>query len=54
MNAMMPWKRALHRKSLWFSLLVMVVLGSLAVLAPWIAPHDPYRQAIAQHGLPPS
>jgi ABC-type dipeptide/oligopeptide/nickel transport system permease subunit len=48
-----PWKRALRSKAVWFSLLVMLTLGLVAVLAPWIAPHDPYRQEIAQHGLPP-
>ena len=35
------WKRARRRKAVWFSLFVMLVLGLVAVLAPWIAPHDP-------------
>jgi ABC-type dipeptide/oligopeptide/nickel transport system permease subunit len=54
MNALLPWKRTLRSRAVWFSLLVMVALGSVAALAPWIAPHDPYREEIAQHGLPPS
>jgi ABC-type dipeptide/oligopeptide/nickel transport system permease subunit len=54
MNALLPWKRILRRKAVWFSLLVMIFLGAVAVLAPWISPHDPYREEIAQHGLPPS
>ena len=48
-----PWKRALHSKAVWFSLVVMLVFGLLAVLAPWIAPHDPYRWGIGQANLPP-
>jgi ABC-type dipeptide/oligopeptide/nickel transport system permease subunit len=50
-----PWKRALHRKTIWFSLLVMLALGLVAVLAPRIAPHDPYRWSItaAHSNLPP-
>jgi ABC-type dipeptide/oligopeptide/nickel transport system permease subunit len=54
MNALLPWKRILRRKAVWFSLLVMAVLGAVSVLAPWVSPHDPYREEIAQHGLPPS
>jgi ABC-type dipeptide/oligopeptide/nickel transport system permease subunit len=54
MNVLLPWKRILRRKAVWFSLLVMAVLGAVSVLAPWVSPHDPYREEIAQHGLPPS
>ena len=48
-----PWQRALHSKAVWFSLLVLLTFGLVAVLAPWIAPHDPYRWGPTQRGLPP-
>lgn len=48
-----PWKRAFRKKVVWFSLLVILALGMVAALAPWIAPHDPYRQEITQASLPP-
>lgn len=46
-------KRAWRRKTVWFSLLVMLALGLVAVLAPWIAPHDPYDWDVTQRILPP-
>jgi peptide/nickel transport system permease protein len=48
-----PWKQALHKKTVWFSLLVMLTLGLVAALAPLIAPHDPYKQSVTQSSLPP-
>jgi len=48
------WKRARRRKAVWFSLFVMLVLGLVAVLAPWIAPHDPYQWRVTEGSLPPS
>jgi ABC-type dipeptide/oligopeptide/nickel transport system permease subunit len=48
-----PWKRALRSKSLWFSVVIMLALGSVAALAPRIAPHDPYEVGIRQTRLPP-
>ncbi len=50
-----PWKKALHTKTLWFSLLVMLALGVVAALAPKISPHDPYKLEITQSkfNLPP-
>lgn len=50
-----PWKRALHRKSVWFSLLVLFAFGLISILTPWIAPHDPYRESITAEDtfLPP-
>lgn len=47
------WKRAWHRKTVWFSLLVILTLWLVAVLAPWIAPHDPYKWSPTQSSLPP-
>ena len=46
------WKRALRSKSVWFSLLVLLSFILIALLAPWIAPHDPYRQSFTQGSLP--
>ena len=48
-----PWKRALHSKTVWFSLFVWLLFGLVAGLAPWIAPHDPYRWEVTQASLPP-
>lgn len=53
MIASFPWKRALRTRATWFSLFVMLSLGLTAVLAPWIAPHDPYEWGITQADLPP-
>jgi ABC-type dipeptide/oligopeptide/nickel transport system permease subunit len=54
MIKLFQWKRAWRRKTVWFSLLVMLTLGLVAVLAPWIAPHDPYRWEVTQGNLPPA
>jgi peptide/nickel transport system permease protein len=53
MRTFFPWKRALRRKTVWLSLLVMVGFGLVTALAPWIAPHDPYRWDLSQSNLPP-
>lgn len=53
MNAVFLWKKALRRKSVWFSLLVMLFFGLVALLAPWLSPHDPYRWDITQADRPP-
>lgn len=47
------WRRALRSRRVWFSLVTILVLGGLAVLAPWLAPHDPYRYEIGKVNLPP-
>ncbi len=51
-----PWKRALKRKSIWFSGIVLLAMGLIAALAPVIAPHDPYRWSLtaAHTNLPPA
>lgn len=54
MITIFPWKRAFTSKSFIFSLLVMIAMGSVALLAPWIAPHDPYRWGLSQSSLPPA
>jgi ABC-type dipeptide/oligopeptide/nickel transport system permease subunit len=48
-----PWKRALRSKTLWFSMLVMAGMGVIAVFAPTIAPHDPYKGSLTETRLPP-
>jgi len=54
MTALSPWQRALRRKSLRLSLLIIVLLGFIAALAPQLAPHDPYRWDIPRGSLPPA
>lgn len=46
-------KRALRSKAVWFSLLVMLAFSLVAVLTPWIAPHDPYKFGVTVGSLPP-
>jgi ABC-type dipeptide/oligopeptide/nickel transport system permease subunit len=53
MRSFLPWKRALRRKTVWISLLMMLGLGLVAMLAPWIAPQDPYHWDLSQSNLPP-
>lgn len=48
-----PRGRVLHNKAIWFSLIVMFAFVLVAVLAPWIAPHDPYKMGITNFSLPP-
>jgi ABC-type dipeptide/oligopeptide/nickel transport system permease subunit len=50
---MFPWKRALRSRSLWFSLVVMLTMGVVAIFAPRLAPHDPYQGSISNPRLPP-
>jgi len=49
-----PWRRALRTKTVWFSLVVMLVLGLVAILAPSLAPYDPYSWSAGPSSLPPS
>lgn len=48
-----PWKRALHSKTVWFSTLIIIGMSLIAILAPRIAPHDPYYNFLKQSRLPP-
>lgn len=52
--ALLPWKRALGSRRVWFSLLVILAFSVIAALAPWLAPHDPYRWSFTQNNLPPA
>ena len=54
MTFFFPWRRALRKKSFWFSLLVILGLGIVAVLAPQLAPYDPYEGSARQSSLPPA
>ncbi len=49
------WKKAFRRKSVWFSVATLLILGLAAVLAPVISPHDPYQWSLTdtQSNLPP-
>lgn len=51
--AFIPWRKALRSKVVWFSLIVMLAMALAAALAPWLAPHDPYRMHLSQSYLPP-
>jgi peptide/nickel transport system permease protein len=47
-------KRAVRKKTVWFSLSVILFFGLVALLAPWIAPHDPYKWELYEGYLPPA
>lgn len=47
------WKRAGRSKAVWFSGAVLLAFALMAALAPWLAPHDPYRINTADARLPP-
>ena len=53
MIKLFPWKRTLRNKTVWFSLIVILTFVLISILAPFIAPHDPYEQGIANFNLPP-
>jgi ABC-type dipeptide/oligopeptide/nickel transport system permease subunit len=53
MIKLFPWKRALRNKTVWFSLIVMLTFVLISILAPFIAPHNPYEVGIANFNLPP-
>jgi len=47
------WKQVLQKKTTWFSLIVIFTFGVIALLAPWIAPYDPYKMNLSDSNLPP-
>lgn len=53
MMTLFPWRQAWQRKTVRISLLLILAFGLVAVLAPWIAPHDPYKFSAAHANLPP-
>ena len=54
MRARFTRQRTWYRGTAWFSMLVMLAFGCAAVLAPWLAPHDPYHWDVSQANLPPA
>ena len=46
-------KLAHQNKTLYFSLGVIIMFGLVAVLAPWLAPRDPYQRGLKDFNLPP-
>jgi peptide/nickel transport system permease protein len=51
------WRRRLRklagRRGLQLGAAMLAVIGLLALLAPWLAPHDPYAQDVAHRLIPP-
>ena len=45
--------RALHHKTFVIGAALLLLIGLMAVLAPWLAPHDPYAQDLANRSVPP-
>lgn len=48
------WLAFSHNKLAWVGLALLGLIISVAVLAPWLAPHDPLEQNIAMRLEPPS
>lgn len=46
-------RSTLNNRSLAIGLLIITSLGMVALLAPWLAPHDPYLQNTANRMVPP-
>ena len=49
-----PWTRAIQNPSIVIGLLVIGLLVATAVCAPWLAPHDPVRNDLANALRPPN
>lgn len=47
------FRSTLNNRSLAIGLLIITSLGIIALLAPWLAPHDPYLQNTANRMVPP-
>lgn len=48
-----PWKRGLRHAGFIISAVLLVVIVTAAILAPWIAPHDPFLQDMGQRWAKP-
>ncbi|WGI25981.1 ABC transporter permease [Halomonas alkaliantarctica] len=46
-------RSTLNNRNLTIGLLIITSLGLVALLAPWLAPHDPYLQNTANRMVPP-
>ena len=53
MSPLVAWRPALRERTVWLSLVIMLAFGAVAVLAPRLAPHDPYQFGPTQVSLPP-
>ena len=47
------WKKALKSKSFLFGLIMILVFGLMAIFAPLLAPHDPFKLGWTNSNLPP-
>lgn len=47
------WRRIRNHKALVFGFFILAALALLALLAPVVAPHDPYAQSLSQRLMPP-
>ena len=45
--------RVLHHKTFVIGAGLLLLIALIAVLAPWLAPHDPYAQDLANRSVPP-
>ncbi|WP_244664854.1 ABC transporter permease [Candidatus Symbiopectobacterium sp. 'North America'] len=52
-----PWQRAMRRilghHSMTLGVVILGIVVVLALLAPWISPHDPYAQDVSRRLIPP-
>lgn len=53
-----PWQAARRRmwrhKGFLIGLAVIATIAAMALLAPWLAPHDPYAQDLSKRLIPPA
>ncbi|MCC7082998.1 MAG: ABC transporter permease [Burkholderiales bacterium] len=53
-----PWQAARRRmwrhKGFLIGLAVIAVIATMALVAPWLAPHDPYAQDLGKRLIPPA
>lgn len=51
---LLSWQRMARSGRVWFGLSVMFILVLVALLTPWISPHDPFKSSFSQSRLPPA
>jgi len=49
----LTWRRLRHNKALLVGGAILLLIVLVALLAPWLAPHDPYFQDLAHRTAPP-
>ncbi len=47
------WGNIFKKKSFWISLGIIFTFGLIAIFAPVLSPHDPYKWSLSQYYLPP-